>query len=188
MFQFPTEKESARRCPRSVHSPAQTQNPQIRRPCHITPTNHYHLIKFGFLRQTGVSEPALVEVAHSPARIPRRDAPRVRFFSPVPEIGVHPCSSVAQRLFCQTMHSPAQIRNPRIRRPCRITPTNHYHLRAIWLRSANRPKRLLLCARPRGFRAATHPQFVFSPTHSCAFVCIRGLSPLPPADKLGSCS
>ena len=75
----------------SVHSPAQTKSPRFYRTSRVTPTNYNRLSKIDFVSQTRESESRLVQ--------PGRDAHRVRFFSPIPSlgIGVHPCSSVAHK-------------------------------------------------------------------------------------------
>src|ERR1019366_9520152 len=60
--------------PRSVHSPAQTQNPHWRRGSRLTPTNHYYLDKIGFVPQNP-RKPEHREIRHSATPQSRTLAP-----------------------------------------------------------------------------------------------------------------
>ena len=60
--------------PRSVHSPAQTQNPHWRRGSRLTPTNHYYLDKIGFVPQSP-RKPEHREIRHSATPQSRTLAP-----------------------------------------------------------------------------------------------------------------
>ena len=95
--------------PRSVHSPAQTQNPHWRRGSRLTPTNHYYLDKIGFVPQNP-RKPEHREIRHSATH------PRVRFFSPDRKVTIRSSHAQSAPTAYQKLSSSENIESGRPRK------------------------------------------------------------------------